>query len=191
MAYLFAPFDRRLYCCLLLSCLLLLPVLPASAEGPQARFEQALPGFKIVRVLWREGKLVLEQEGKLVVLRPGDSLPGQPLMKLVEVNERGAVLREAAASVSETEETAETAGTAVSASSVIMPNRLIKLERAAEGDGFSVVLLSAAETTAPAPEYEVPLAAQAITPGGGKPVNEKAHEAPLLPATQQSGGGGL
>jgi len=154
---------------------------PASAGTPAAaaaRFEQALPGFRVARVLWREGKLVLEHQGALVVLRAGDALPGRPLARLVQIDERGAVLREAAAAPGQEE-----------AAGVPVPDRLVRLEPSSSAAGFSVTLLTAAEPGSPQPQREEPPAAQELTPGGSQPANERSHQAPLVPATGPGGGG--
>lgn len=152
---------------------------PPSAASPR-RFEEALPGFKVARVLWREGKLVLEHDGKLVVLRAGDSLPGLPLVAVKTIDERGVVLQDASSTPPGVP--------------VVVPDRWIRLERAAEGDGFTVLLLSATAPPAPAPQVEAPMVPQPVAPDGtdGKALlgSESGQQAPLVPATQQGGGGG-
>lgn len=172
------------------SALLILAAWPAWAAEPAdasaARFEAALPGYKVARILWREGKLVLEHEGSLVVLRQGDALPKQPLIRLMEIGERAAVLREASVAPAAGE------GAAVP----LMPERLIRLTPAAagaslSGDGYSVVILTAAAPPAPIPQLDAPLSGHQVTPdGGGVPTDGKDHQAPLVPATRQGGGGG-
>ncbi len=143
------------------------------------RFEEALPGFSIARVLWREGKLVLEHEGRFVVLRPGDRLPGRPLVELLEVGDGGAMLRDAAI-----------ARGGEAGAPVALPERLIKLARTPEGEGFSVVVLMASEPSSPLPLVEEPPAAHPMGPDGGAGPVDGKHQAPLVPATRQGGGGG-
>lgn len=177
----FSPSRLPFSSCLVLLALVLLHALspPAAAASPR-RFEEALPGFKVVRVLWREGKMVLEHDGKLVVVRAGDHLPGLPLVEVKEIGERGAVL--------------EDASSTPPGVPVVVPDRLIKLERAAEGDGFSVVLLSATAPPAPAPQIEPSMVPQAISPsstdGKALELDPSGQQAPLVPAQQQGGGGG-
>ena len=167
-------------CFAILALVLLQALSPPGAAASPRRFEEALPGFKVIRVLWREGKMVLEHEGKLVVVRAGDHLPGLPLVEVKEIGERGAVLEDASSSPPGVP--------------VVVPDRLIKLERAAEGDGFSVVLLSATAPPAPAPQVESPMVPQAVSPDttDGKAMlgAEAGQQAPLVPASQQGGGGG-
>lgn len=155
-----------------------------AAVAAPARFEAALPGFKVARILWREGKLVLEHGGELVVLRQGDRLPGQPLIRMIEIGERGVVLREAGV-----------ASAAASGETPLLPERLIRLEPVASptglsGESYSVTVLTATEPPAPAPLQEAPLAVQQVTPDGGVRTDAATHQAPLVPATQTGGGGG-
>ena len=184
------PVSLLLTCFAVLTGSLLLPA-ASSAEVSPPRFEEALPGFKVARVLWREGKLVLEHQGRFWVLRPGDGLPGLPLVKLVEINERGAVLRDASSSAQKESAKAGQGGAAAAAAPTLMPDRLIKLERIPDSEAFSVVVLSATAPPAPAPLVEGPLGVQIITPEGvSKPATSEGHLAPLVPATQTGGGGG-
>ena len=67
---------------------------PAVPEDP---LEKWLPGFSVARCMFPQGKLVLEHEGKLLVLRPGDRLPGRPEVRVYAIDEGQAVLLESAA----------------------------------------------------------------------------------------------
>ncbi|MCP4655850.1 MAG: hypothetical protein GY856_10575 [bacterium] len=51
----------------------------------------SLPEYEVVRCMFREGRMVVRYHGKLVVLRPGDSLPDSTA-QVVEINDRRAVI---------------------------------------------------------------------------------------------------
>lgn len=67
---------------------------PAAPEDP---LEKWLPGYRVARCMFPQGKLVLEHEGELVVLRPGDRLPGRPEVRVYAIDDEQAVLLESAA----------------------------------------------------------------------------------------------
>lgn len=151
----------------LLFALGLLTLSASAAEPlpPTARFAAALPGYQVARVLWAEGKLVLEHEGRLVVLRQGDSLPGRPEVRLIEINERGAALADAASGVPGT--------------SVLRPDRLIRLAPSLEhAEAFDVTLMSAQPQLGPVPERSPEQGLLPLGPGGpGRVVDAKSEAA--------------
>ncbi|MCP3963204.1 MAG: hypothetical protein GY719_35640 [bacterium] len=104
----------------LLSGFLLLVLAPVTVAETPGKLADHLPGYSVARCLFPEGRLVLEREGELLVLRKGDTLPEMPRMKVLELDAEGALLGEAAA-----------AGAAVTTSAV--PERMIKITQTPEG----------------------------------------------------------
>lgn len=90
---------------------------PAIAEGG-GRLADHLPGYSVARCAFPQGKLVLEHDGDLHVLRQGDAVPGSPRVRVHEISERRAVLFEAA--------TGDAGGSAV-------PHRILKIDQAPDG----------------------------------------------------------
>ncbi len=118
-------FNAGLAVCLLAG--MLKPALGESARRP-VTLDDYLPGYSIARCLFAEGRLVLEHEGEFLVLRQGDTLPGRPRIRLLEIGGSQAVLMEAQV--------------ATPATAVAVPNRLIKIAKD-PGGGVSVILVSA------------------------------------------------
>jgi hypothetical protein len=169
--------------------LLALSVSATEPVSPSARFAAALPGYQVARVLWAEGKLVLEHEGRLVVLRQGDSLPGRPEVRLIEINDRGVTLADAASGVPGT--------------SVLRPDRLIRLAPSLEhAEAFDVTLMSAQPQLGPVPERAPEHGLLPLGPGGPRGVIDAKSDgavqdappvtptrAPVAAGGTQGGGG--
>lgn len=113
---------------LLIGLLLVAPVPRAIAESTGG-LEDHLPGYSIARALFEEGRLVLEHDGDFLVLRQGDTVPGRPRLKVLELNAKGALLAEAVAGAGALRQAA-------------VPQRMIKITQAPSGS-LSVVLLKA------------------------------------------------
>lgn len=77
--------------------------------------EDLLQGYSVARCLFSEGRLVLERDQQYVVLRQGDTLPGNSRVKVIRIAGDSAVLMEARA----TSGKAEHAGT--------IPERMIRI----------------------------------------------------------------
>ncbi len=102
---------------------------PSSAAETAAELADHLPGYSIARCLFPEGRMVLEHQGELLVLRQGDTLPGNPRVKVLRLDAEGALLAAAAAAG---------AGGAHPA----VPDRMIKITQGPAGE-IDVTLLSA------------------------------------------------
>ena len=101
---------------------------PRAVAETAGKLADHLPGYSIARLLFPEGRMVLEHEGEFLVLRKGDTLPGMPGVKVLQLDAEGALLAEAAAF-------GEAAGSAV-------PERMIKITQTATGT-IDVTLLTA------------------------------------------------
>lgn len=117
-----------LFAALVLAAGLAMPV--AAADGHNGRLADHLPGYSVARCAFVQGKLVLEHEDELHVLRQGDTVPGLPRVRVHEISERRAVLFEAAIGAN--------SGSAV-------PHRVLKIDEAP--DGTTRVTLLGADLT--------------------------------------------
>ena len=65
---------------------------PIQGEQNAHALDGFLPGYSVARCLFIDERLVLEKGEDLYVLRAGDAVPGQPTVRLLEIDERGATL---------------------------------------------------------------------------------------------------
>ncbi len=73
----------------LLACFLV-PV--AAARAADGDLEQHLPGWKLARFLPLQGRMVLEHEGEMLVVRSGEEIPGLPGVSVKTIGSGGALI---------------------------------------------------------------------------------------------------
>lgn len=114
---------------------------PAGADTPvDGAVSSHLPGLKVARCMFPQGKLVLQHGVDFHVLREGDAVPGDPGLRVLEITERHAVLIQGPK------------GSGPSATPAI-PERLVKIEKKIDGE-VTVTVLSARIPRMEGPEMQ-------------------------------------
>ncbi len=138
-------------CCLLpvLVCAFFsIPTLATAASDDTApsRLSDVFPGVEVARCMFPQGKLVVQSGELFHVLRKGDSVPGQPGLRVLEITDRHAVLIQGPKGSGPV-----TSTSGESTAAVPIPDRLVKIEKKLDGE-VTVTVLSARMPRAVGPE---------------------------------------
>ena len=133
-----------------------------------------LPGYEVARYLPESGRLVLEHQGKFIVLRRGDEVPGLPGVRLASADRRGALLVESADG-----ETAA-AGDGVD----LAPKRWLRLVPDKSGGVQVIAILAQPEEGLALPEADPGLSVLHTAP---EPSGDPASGGPAVPAEDSDG----